>query len=183
MTRAEAVAIVDEYVKNPNLKKHMLAVEAAMSAYAEKLGGDVEEWGIVGLLHDFDYEIHPSLDEHPALGQTILETRGVPPHIRRAVLTHAKHTGVQPQTPMEKAIFAVDELAGFIVAVALVMPNRKLAEVMEDSVMKKLQTKSFAAKVSREEIYEGAAVLGAPLKEHVRTVLKGLQTAAPALGL
>lgn len=183
MIRAEAMAIVDEYVKNPNLKKHMLAVEGAMREYAAKLGGDAEEWGIVGLLHDFDYEIHPSLDEHPALGQSILEARGVPPHIRRAVLAHAKHTGVRPQTPMEKTIFAVDELAGFIIAVALVMPDRKLSAVTVDSVIKKLKTKGFAAKVSREEIDEGAAVLGVPLEQHVRTVLAGLQTVAPALGL
>lgn len=183
MTRTDALAIVDAHVKNQNLKKHMLAVEAAMREYAKRFGGDPEEWGIVGLLHDFDYEIHPALEEHPVKGQPILEARGVPAHIRRAVLAHAKHTGVTQQTPMEKAIFAVDELAGFIVAVALVMPHKKLAEVTVEGVKKKLRSKGFAAKVSREEISEGVRVLGVSEEQHIATVLAGLQKAAPALGL
>lgn len=183
MNRTDALAIVDAHVKNQNLKKHMLAVEAAMREYAKRFGGDPEEWGIVGLLHDFDYEIHPTLEEHPRRGQAILEARGVPAHIRRAVLTHAKHTGVAPQTPMEKAIFAVDELAGFIIAVALVMPHRKLAEVMVDAVKKKLRSKGFAAKVNREEIAQGVTLLGVSEDQHIATVLAGLQKAAPALGL
>lgn len=183
MTRDQALAVVHEFVQNPNLRKHMLAVEAAMRAYAKKLGGDPEEWGIVGLLHDFDYEIHPTPEQHPVQGQPLLAERGVPEHIRRAVLAHAPHTGVHPETPMEKALFAVDELAGFIVAVALVMPSRKLAEVTVDSVVRKLGQRNFAAKVNRDEIRQGAAVLGVPIEEHVATVLEGLQGSAEELGL
>lgn len=183
MTRADALAIVDAHVKNQNLKKHMLAVEAAMREYAKRFGEDPEEWGIVGLLHDFDYEIHPTLDEHPLKGQSILEAKGVPPRLRRAVLAHAKHTGVKPETPMEKAIFAVDELAGFIIAVALVMPHKKLAEVTVEAVKKKLRSKGFAAKVSRDEIAQGVTLLGVSEDQHIATVLAGLQKAAGKLGL
>lgn len=183
MTRADALAILDEFIHNQHLRKHMLAVEAAMRAYAAHFGGDPDEWGIVGLLHDFDYEIHPTLDQHPSAGQPLLAARGVPEHIRRAVLAHASHTGVKPITPMEKAVFAVDELTGFIVAVALVMPSRKLAEVTVEAVQKKLGQKGFAAKVSREEIRHGAEILGLPIEQHIATVLEGLQPAASELSL
>lgn len=183
MTRTDALAILDEHVKNPNLKKHMLAVEAAMRAYAKKFGGDPEEWGTVGLLHDFDYEVHPTLEEHPIKGLTILEERGVPERIRHAILAHAKHTGVKPETPMEKAAFACDELTGFIIAVALVMPNKKLAEVAVQNIEKKLKQKSFAAKVSREEIDEGVAMLCVQRADHFRIVLAALQEIHETLGL
>ncbi len=183
MTRADALVILDAYIKNPNLRKHMLAVEAAMRTYAGVFGDNPEEWGIVGLLHDFDYEIHPTIDEHPMKGQPILERRGVPAHIRRAILAHAKHTGVLPETPMERAVFACDELCGFIIAVALVMPSKQLAEVTVESIEKKLKQKSFAAKVNRQEIEEGISVLGMPRTEHFRTVLEALQGIHDDLGL
>ncbi len=183
MTRDEALAILDEHVSNPNLKKHMLAVEAAMRWYASRYDGDPEEWGIVGLLHDFDWEIHPTLDDHPLKGQPILEQRGVPPHIRRAILAHAPRTGVMPESPMEKTLLACDEISGFIVAVALMTPGRKLAEVTVESIEKKLKRKDFAAKVNRQEIDESIRLLGIPRDEHIRYVLTAMQGIHEALGL
>lgn len=183
MTRTDALVILDEFVKNANLKKHMLAVEAAMRAYAAKFGGDPDEWGIVGLLHDFDWEIHPTLEDHPLKGQSILEQRSVPENIRHAILAHAPATGVRPETPMERAIFACDEISGFIVAVALMTPDKKLAEVTVESVEKKLKRKDFAAKVNRQEIEEGIATLGLPREQHFQTVLQALQGIHEQLGL
>lgn len=183
MTRVDAQAILDAHVKNGNLKKHMYAVEAAMRYYAAMYKGDPDEWGITGLLHDFDWEIHPTLDAHPVQGQAILEHHGVPPHIRHAILTHAKHTGVPPQTAMEKAVFACDELTGLIVAVALVSPHKKLSEVTVDRVMKKMGQRAFAANVNREEIREGASLLGLPVETHVQHVLSAMQGIADVLGL
>lgn len=183
MTREDAIAILGEFVKNPNLKKHMLAVEAAMRSYAQRLKGDPNEWGMVGLLHDFDWEVHPSMEDHPSKGQPILEERGVPASIRRAILCHAKHTGAKPESPMEKAIFACDELTGLIVAVALVMPTKRLADVTVESVMKKMGQKAFAAKVNRGEIHEGAAMLAIPLAEHIGNVLHAMQDIHDELGL
>ncbi|MBI4092726.1 MAG: HAD family hydrolase [Candidatus Kerfeldbacteria bacterium] len=183
MTRNDALTILHEYVKNPNLKKHMLAVEAAMRAYAEKFGGDPEEWGIVGLLHDFDWEIHPTLDDHPVKGQPILAERGVPEHLRHAILAHAPRTGVKPETPMEKALFACDEISGFIVAVALMTPNKKLADVTVESIEKKLKRKDFAAKVNRQEIDDSIQLLGLPRNEHLQNVLTAMQGIHENLGL
>lgn len=183
MNRAEALAIVDEFVKNPNLKKHMLAVEAAMRAYSQKYGGLPEEWGIVGLLHDFDWEIHPTIEEHPARGEAILKDRGLPDHLRRAILAHAKHTGIPRETQLEKAAFACDEITGLIVAVALVTPSRKLSDVTPERVIKKMKEKSFAANVNRDEIREGAELLGLPLEEHVQNVLTAMQSIHAELGL
>ncbi len=183
MTRADALTILDEHVRNQNLRKHMLAVEAAMRAYATMNQADPEEWGIVGLLHDFDWEIHPTLAEHPAAGQPILEARGVPPHIRHAILAHAKHTGVRPATPMEKSVFACDELTGLIVAVALVTPSKKLVDVTVDRVMKKMGQRAFAANVNREEIHEGAELLQLPLPDHIGNVLRAMQGISGQLGL
>jgi len=183
ITRSQALSIMHEYIKSPNLRKHMLAVEAVMRAYAKKLGGDPEEWGVVGLLHDFDYEIHPTIDEHPLKGEPILAKHGVPDHIRRGVLAHAKHSGLIPSTPMERAVFASDELAGFIVACALVTPSKKLSELTVDSVKKKLKAKSFAAKVNRAEISEGWHLLGVPEEEHIATILGALQEIHQDLGL
>lgn len=183
MIRRDALVILDEYIMNQNLKKHMLAVEAAMRVYAAQLGGDPEEWGIVGLLHDFDWEIHPTLAQHPALGEPILKERGVPEHIRHAILAHAQHTGVTPQTPMEKAIFACDELTGLIVAVALVTPSKKLSDVTVERVVKKMGQKAFAANVNRDEIRAGAALLSIPLETHIHTVLSAMQAIHDQLGL
>ena len=183
MTRAEAYLILTEYTKNPNLIKHALAVEAGMRAYSRKFGEDEEKWCVVGLLHDFDYEIHPTLDLHPQKGSEILRQKGVSEEIIRAVLSHANHTGVPRQSLMEKTLFACDELCGFITAVALVRPNKKIAEVEVDSVKKKFKDKPFARQVSREDIFQGAEELGMPIEEHIDTVLKGMQAVAGDLGL
>lgn len=183
MTRDEALAILHDHVKNENLRRHMYAVEAAMRAYAAKYNGDADEWGIVGVLHDFDWEIHPTLEDHPAKGQPILESKGVPENIRKAIMTHAPHTGTKAETMMEKCIFAVDEISGFIVACALVTPDKKLANVTADGIKKKLKSKGFAAKVNREEIAQGVAMLGVPEDEHYQTVLTAMQNIHEELGL
>ncbi|HOS95387.1 MAG TPA: HDIG domain-containing protein, partial [Armatimonadota bacterium] len=158
MTRDDAYALLTEYTKTPSLIGHALAVEAAMRFYAAKLGGDPEEWAAVGLLHDMDYERWPDLEDHPFRGAEIMRDRGVPELWIRAVLSHGDHTGVPRETPMEKALFAVDELTGFIVACALVRPSRSLADLGAKSVKKKMKDRSFAAKVNREAIEAGAAV-------------------------
>ncbi len=183
MTRNDALVILDEHVKNPNLKKHMLAVESVMRSYAEKYNGDPDEWGIAGLLHDFDWEIHPTAAEHPVKGQPILESRGVPAPIRHAILAHAAHVGVKPETDMEKALFASDELTGLIVAVALVSPNKKLSDVTIDRVIKKMAQKAFAANVNRDEIIDGARLLNIPLELHIGNVLVSMQQNHEQLGL
>lgn len=183
MTREKALQILTEYTKNPNLIKHALAVEAGMRAYAHKFGEDEEKWGVVALLHDFDYEIHPTLDLHPQKGSEILRQKGVSEEIIRAILSHANHTGVPRQSLMEKTLFACDELAGFITAVALVRPSKKIAEVEVSSVKKKFKDKAFARQVSREDIFQGAQELGISIEEHIETVLKGMQAVAEDLGL
>lgn len=183
MTRDEALAIVHEFVKNENLVKHMLAVEAAMRFYAEKFGEDVEKWGITGLLHDFDWEIHPTLEEHPLAGEPILRARGVPEDILRAILSHADHTGVPRQTLMEKALFACDEVTGLITAVALVRPSRSLLDLEAASVKKKWKDRAFAAGANRAEIEKAAAEFGIDLWEHVGNVITAMRCIAPQLGL
>ncbi len=183
MNRQDAWALLTEFTKNPNLIKHALAVEAAMRAYARKFGEDEEKWGIVGLIHDFDYEQHPSLEEHPFAGAKILEERGWPKDIIKAVLSHADHTGVKRESLMEKALFAVDELTGLIVAVALVRPTKSILDVTVESVKKKWKEKSFAAGVKREDIERGAQELGVPLDEHISIVLEAMKGIASELGL
>jgi len=183
VNRAEAFQILTEYTKNPNLIKHALAVEAGMKACARKYGEDEEMWGVVALLHDFDYEIHPTLDEHPQKGSEILRQKGISEEIIRAILSHAPHTGVPRQSLLEKCLFACDELCGFITAVALVRPTKKISEVEVSSIKKKFKDKAFARQVSREDIYLGAEELGVPLDEHIQTVLAGMQAAADELGL
>ncbi len=183
MTRDEALKILHEHVQNENLRRHMYAVEAAMRAYAGKYDGDPDEWGMVGLLHDFDWEIHPSLEDHPAKGQAILESRGVPSTIRQAIMAHAPHTGTKAETMMEKCIFAVDEISGFIVACALVQPDKKLANVTVEGIKKKLKSKGFAAKVNRDDIQQGVVLLGVPEDEHYQTVLKAMQDIHEEIGL
>lgn len=183
MTREEALAIVHEFVKGENLIKHMLAVEAAMRFYAEKFGEDVEKWGVTGLLHDFDWEIHPTLEEHPQAGEPILRQRGVPEDIRRAVLAHADHTGVPRQTLMEKALYACDEVTGLIVAVALVRPSRSLLDLEVSSVRKKWKDRAFAAGANRAEIEKAAAEFGVDLWEHIGNVILAMRRIAPELGL
>lgn len=183
MNRDEAFAIVTEYVRNENLIHHMLAVEAAMRFYAEKLGQDVELWGITGLLHDFDWEIHPTLEEHPQAGAPILRARGVPEDIVRAILSHADHTGVPRVTLMEKALYACDEITGLITAVALVRPSRSLYDLTAASVKKKWKERSFAAGANREEIARAAEEFGVELWEHVENVITAMRRIAPEIGL
>jgi putative nucleotidyltransferase with HDIG domain len=183
MTHEEALDLVREYVKNDNLVKHMLAVEAAMRFYAGKFGEDVEKWALVGLLHDFDWEIHPTLEEHPLAGEPILRQRGVPDEIIRAIMSHADHTGVQRQTRMEKALYACDEVTGLITAVALVRPSRSLLDLEPSSVKKKWKDKAFAAGANRDEIQKAAAEFGIELWEHVGNVITAMRSIAPVLGL
>ncbi len=183
ITRDQALAIVDEFVQSPNLRRHMLAVEAAMRFYAEKYGEDVEKWGITGLLHDFDWEIHPTLEEHPVAGAPILRERGVPEEIVRAILSHADHTGYPRETLMEHALYACDEITGLITAVALVRPSKSLYDLKVKSVKKKWKDKSFAAGADREVIRRGAEELGIDLWEHVSNVIEAMKGIAPELGL
>jgi len=183
MNREDAFAIVNEYVKNPNLVKHMLAVEAAMRFYARKYGQDEEKWAVAGLLHDFDWEIHPTMEEHPLAGEPILREHGVPEEIIRAVLSHASHTGIPRQTLMEKALFACDEVTGLITAVALVRPSRALYDLKAKSVKKKWKDKSFAAGADREEMEKGAEEFGVELWEHVANVIEAMNEIAESLDL
>ena len=182
MNREEALAIVREYVKNENLVRHMLAVEAAMRFYAAKYGEDPELWGAAGLLHDFDWEIHPTLEEHPLAGEPILRQHGVPEPLIRAVLSHADHTGVPRQSRMEKALYACDEITGLITAVALVRPSRSLSDLEVSSVKKKWKDRAFAAGAKREEIAESAEEFGVELWEHVGNVILAMRPIAGELG-
>ena len=183
LSRDAALALLHEHTEGPGLRKHAYAVEAAMRAYARKQGADEELWGVTGLLHDFDYEKHPSKEEHPFVGCRILESRGCPPEMIQAILGHAAYSGTPRETPMARTLFASDELCGLITATALVQPNKSLAEVTADSVLRKMRTKGFARSVNRDEIELGAAELGVPLEEHVAFVLAALQAEAKALGL
>lgn len=183
MQREEALTIVKQYVKNPNLVNHMLAVEAAMRHYAVKLGEDVEKWCVTGLLHDFDWEIHPTLEGHPSAGAPILRELNVPEEIIHAVLSHADHTGVARQSLMEKALFACDEVTGLITAVALVRPSRSLYDLTSSSVKKKWKDKAFAAGANRDEIAAAALEFGVDLWQHVDEVILAMRTIAPELGL
>ena len=183
MTRKEALVIVREHVKNENLIKHMLAVEAAMAVYAKKYGEEEELWRVAGLLHDFDYEIHPTLEEHPQKGAGILRSRGVDEEMIRIILSHADHTGVPREKLIDKALHACDDLTGLIVAVALVRPSKKLADVKLKSIKKKWKAKEFAKGVNREEIEKAAQDLGVDLWDHIRTVLEAMKEIADDLGL
>jgi putative nucleotidyltransferase with HDIG domain len=183
MNRESAWGLLTEYTQSESLRKHALAVEACMRAYARKLGGDEELWGITGLLHDFDYERWPSPQDHPFRGNQILAEQGWPEQIRRAILSHAEYSGVPRLSPMEKALFACDELAGFITAAALVKPGKSLAELDAKSVRKKMKDKAFARSVSREDIVKGAAELGVDLDEHITFCIEAMKTVAPQLGL
>lgn len=183
MNRSEALAIVHEYIKNENLVRHMLAVEAAMRFYAEKYGEDPETWGLVGLLHDFDWEIHPTLAEHPQAGAPTLRERGVPETIVQAILSHADHTGVPRQSRMEKALYACDEITGLVTAVALVRPSRSLSDLEPSSIKKKWKDRAFAAGANREEIAKATEEFGIDLWDHVGNVILAMRRIAPDLGL
>ena len=187
-TRDRALALMHEYTVSDALRKHMYAVELAMRAMAVKLGGDPDEWAVVGLLHDFDYERwpnpeHSSTEGHPAQGVRLLAEQGLPESMQRAILGHADYCGVPRDTPMAKALFAVDELCGFLVACALVRPSKSLRDLEVASVKKKLKDKAFARGVSREDVIRGAEELGVPLDDHIAFVLAALRPAEASLGL
>ena len=183
MDRQEAWDLLCEYTKSENLRKHALAVEAAMRAYARHFGEDEALWGIVGLIHDFDYEKHPTLENHPLKGAEILRQKGWPEEIVRAVLSHAPYTGITRDFLMEKTLFAVDELTGLVTAVALVRPSKNIRDVKLKSIRKKWKDKAFAAGVNRADVEEGAADLGIELSEHIEVVLQAMQSIAEDLGL
>jgi len=183
MTRDEALGILHEFAQAESIRKHAYAVEAAMRGYALILGGDEEYWGVVGLLHDFDWEIHPELPDHPLKGAEILRERGVAEELVQDVLSHADFGGVPRDTPLRKALFAVDELSGFVIAVALVRPSRSLDDLEPKSVRKKLKDKSFAAAVNRDEIQQGAEALGLSLDEHIANVIAALRDVSAEVGL
>jgi predicted hydrolase (HD superfamily) len=187
ITREAAWNLLTEFTQSESLRKHALAVEACMRACSGKYDDGSPEaedlWGIVGLIHDFDYERWPSLEDHPYRGNEILTERACPELIRRAIMSHAEYTGVTRETPMEKALFACDELAGFITAVALIKPSKSLAEVDVKSVRKRMKDKAFARKVNREDIIQGAANLGVDLDEHIGFCIEAMKPIAKELGL
>jgi len=183
MDRDSALALLREFTTNESLIKHALAVEACMRAYARRFGEDENLWGAVGLLHDFDYERYPTADQHPYRGAEILAEHGYPEHVRRAILGHADYTGVPRDTLMAKTLYAVDEVAGFLTACALVKPGKSIIEVEAPSVRKKMKDKAFARSVNREDIIRGAAELGADLNEHISLCIEAMKTVAGELGL
>jgi len=183
LNRDDAISLLKEYTKSSNLIKHALAVESAMRSYAAKFGEDVERWGIVGLLHDFDYERYPDLKDHPLRGSEILREKGYPEDVIYAIKSHGDHLGLPRLGLMDKALFAVDELTGFIVAVALVRPSKSIMEVDVEAVKKKMKSKSFAAGVKREDVIKGSEELGVILDEHIDRVIKAMQAVADELGL
>jgi len=182
-SRDEAWALLTEYTQSESLRKHALAVEAAMRAYARRFQEDEEAWGVVGLLHDFDYERHPTREEHPLKGAEILRAKGFPEEMIRTILSHASYTGVPRDSRMAQTLFAVDELSGFVTAVALVRPSKRVADVKPKSVKKKMKDKAFARAVDRDEIREGAAQLGIDFDEHVAFVVAAMAEVASELGL
>ena len=183
MDRETTLGVIKEFVKTDVLMKHLLAVEAAMRAYAHTYGEDEERWGIAGLLHDFDWESVPSPEQHPMYGAEILRERGFPEDIVRAVLTHGDHTGIQRESLMERTVFAVDELSGFIRAVTLVRPSKSLDDLTPKSVTKKMKDKAFARDVNRDDIVKGAEELGVDLDEHIAFIIESLKPIAAELGL
>lgn len=187
-TRAETLALMEEYTASDSLRKHMLSVEAVMRAYAEQFGEDAERWGITGLIHDFDYEKFPNSEHsptegHPAEGVRILRERGYPEDILQAILGHATYSGTPRETLMAKTLFAVDELTGLVTATALVRPSRSVREVEAKSVKKKMKDKAFARGVSREDVITGAEELGVPLDNHIAFVIRAMQSVASEIGL
>jgi len=183
VTRDEALLILHEFTKSESLRKHALAVEACVVAYARKFGEDEQKWSITALLHDFDYEMHPNAPDHPMKGEPILTERGVDAEVRRAILSHANYSGVSRDSPLEKTLFACDELAGFLTAVSYVKPSRSITEVDGKSVRKKLKDKAFARSVSRDDIESGTRELGVDLDEHIAFCIKAMQDRAAELGL
>lgn len=182
-TRERAWALLTEHTTSPVLIRHALAVEAAMRAMANRMSGDEEYWGNLGLIHDFDFEQHPTVEEHPFAGARILRERGLGDQLADDVLSHATYSDVPRDTPVRKALYAVDELSGFITAVALVRPSKSLSDVEPASVRKKMKDKAFARAVNREDIVNGAAGLGVDLDDHIRAVTEALKPVAGSLGL
>jgi putative nucleotidyltransferase with HDIG domain len=188
MNRTDALALMEQHTQNPALRQHMLAVEAAMRVYAGKYGGDADAWGVVGLLHDFDYEAYPNHDHsptegHPAWGVKLLRERGLAEDQCRAILGHASYSGVPRDSAMAKALFAVDELCGFLVACALVRPSRSFGDLEVSSVKKKLKDKAFARGVNRDDVRQGAEELGVPLDDHIAACIAALRPVEQTLGL
>jgi putative nucleotidyltransferase with HDIG domain len=183
LSRERAWALLTEYTTGDSLLKHALAVEAAVRGYARQFGGDEEEWGIVALLHDFDYERWPSLDDHPYKGVEILRGLGYPEWVTRAILSHADYSGVPRETPLEKTLFACDEMAGFVTAASLVRPSRSVLDLEPASVIKRMKDKAFARAVSRDDLRLGAELLGLPLDQHIGNVIASMRAQADVLGL
>jgi putative nucleotidyltransferase with HDIG domain len=183
MEREQAWELLCEFTKSDSLRRHALAVEACVTAYARKLGEDETKWSVTALLHDFDWEIHPQVPDHPTKGEPILAERGVDAEIRRAILSHADFTGVTRESPLEKTLFACDELAGFLTACSYVKPNRSIHEVDVPSVRRKLKDKAFARAVNRDDILQGAAGLGVELDQHIAFCIEAMQQRAAELGL
>ena len=183
MTREQAWAILCEFTQSESLRKHALAVEACVTAYARQFGEDEHTWAVTSILHDFDWEIHPEAPDHPMKGEAILAGRGVSEEIRRAILSHANYSGVPRESKLEKTLFACDELAGFITAISYVKPKRSVFEVDAASVRKKMKDKGFARSVSREDIVNGASELGVDLNEHIAFCIEAMQARADDLGL
>jgi putative nucleotidyltransferase with HDIG domain len=183
MDRNQAWQIVCEFVKSESLRKHMLAVETCVAAYAHKFGEDEEKWAVTALLHDFDWEIHPEAPDHPMKGEAILAERGVSEEIRRAILSHANYSGVPRVSPLERTLFACDELAGFLMACSYVKPGRSIHEVETASVRRKLKDKAFARAVNRDDILNGAAELGVDLDQHITFCIGAMKAHAQELGL
>jgi len=183
MNRQDAWALLNEYTKSESLLKHALAVEAAVRGYARHFGEDENDWGVVALLHDFDYERWPSLDEHPFRGSEILGAKGYPEWVIRAILSHADYSGVARESRLEKTLFACDELCGFITAASLVRPSKSILDLEASSVVKRMKDKAFARAVKREDLRAGAELLGLPLEEHITNVIGFMRSQADALGL
>jgi putative nucleotidyltransferase with HDIG domain len=183
MDRGQAWEIVCEFVKSDSLRRHALAVETCVTAYARKLGEDEQKWALAALLHDFDWEIHPAAPDHPMKGEPLLAERGVDEEIRRAILSHADYSGVARVSPLEKTLYACDELAGFLTACSYVKPGRSIQEVDVKSVRKKLKDKAFARNVNRDDIVRGAAEMGVDLGEHIDFCIRAMQAHAAELGL
>jgi putative nucleotidyltransferase with HDIG domain len=181
--RAEAWSLLTEWTKSDSLLKHSLSVEAAMRAYANRFGEDADLWGLTGLLHDFDYERHQTPDLHPVAGSEVLRANGYPEELIYAILSHAEYLNIDRKHPMDKTLFAVDELTGFITAVAMVRPSKNILDVHVSSIKKKMKDKPFARAVRREDIVNGANDLGVELDDHIEVVLKAMQAIATDLGL
>jgi putative nucleotidyltransferase with HDIG domain len=183
LTRADAWSLLTEYTQNENLLKHALAVEAAVRYYARKFGEDEEQWAVVALLHDFDYERYPTLENHPFRGAEVLREKGYPEWVIKAVLSHADHTKVPRDTRLEHTLFACDEMAGFVTAASLVRPSKSVLDLEASSVVKRMKDKAFARAVSRDDLKKGAEELGLPLADHITNVIAGMRERAEELGL